>query len=83
MAKPKVKEVIVVEGRYDKNTLSQVVDAVIVELGGFAVFNDKEKQAFLRKLAKERGCKPTYRTSTARRSASARAARRASSASRA
>ena len=55
MAKPKVKEVIVVEGRYDKNTLSQVVDAVIVELGGFAVFNDKEKQAFLRKLAKEWG----------------------------
>ncbi len=55
MAKPKVKEVIVVEGRYDKNTLSQVVDAVIVELGGFAVFNDKEKQAFLRRLAKERG----------------------------
>ena len=55
MAKPKVKEVIVVEGRYDKNTLSQVVDAVIVELGGFAVFNDKEKQAFLRKLAKEQG----------------------------
>ena len=51
----KVSEVIVVEGRYDKNTLSQVVDAVIVELGGFAVFNDKEKQAFLRKLAKERG----------------------------
>ena len=48
MAKPKVKEVIVVEGRYDKNTLSQVVDAVIVELGGFAVFNDKEKQSFLR-----------------------------------
>ena len=47
MAKPKVKEVIVVEGRYDKNTLSQVVDAVIVELGGFAVFNDREKLAFL------------------------------------
>lgn len=46
MAKPKVKEVIVVEGRYDKNTLSQVVDAVIVELGGFAVFNDKESRPF-------------------------------------
>ena len=61
MAKPKVKEVIVVEGRYDKNTLSQVVDAVIVELGGFAVFNDKEKQAFLRKLAKERGLDNGYR----------------------
>ena len=55
MAKPKVKEVIVVEGRYDKNTLSQVVDAVIMELGGFSVFNNREKQAFLRKLARERG----------------------------
>ena len=55
MAKPKVKEVIVVEGRYDKNTLSQVVDAVIVELGGFAVFNDREKLAFLRRLAEQRG----------------------------
>lgn len=55
MAKPRVREVIVVEGRYDKNALSQVVDAAIVELGGFAVFNDKEKQAFLRRLARERG----------------------------
>ena len=62
MAKPKVKEVIVVEGRYDKNTLSQVVDAVIVELGGFAVFNDKEKQAFLRKL----GASSSSPTPTAR-----------------
>lgn len=31
--KKKIREVIVVEGRYDKNTLSQVVDAVIVETG--------------------------------------------------
>ena len=37
----KIKEVIVVEGRYDKNTLSQVVDATVVTLGGFAVFNDR------------------------------------------
>ena len=51
----KVKEVIVVEGRYDKNTLAQVVDATVVTLGGFAVFNDKEKVAFLRRLAAERG----------------------------
>ena len=51
----KIREVIVVEGRYDKNTLSQIVDATVVTLGGFAVFNDREKQAFLRKLAKERG----------------------------
>ena len=51
----KIKEVIVVEGRYDKNTLAQVVDATVVPLGGFAVFNDKEKVAFLRRLAEERG----------------------------
>ena len=50
----KIKEVIVVEGRYDKNTLSQVVDATVVTLGGFAVFNDREKLAFLRRLALER-----------------------------
>ena len=37
-----VKEVIVVEGRYDKNTLSQIFDAVIVETAGFGVFNDRE-----------------------------------------
>lgn len=53
--KPKIKEVIVVEGRYDKNTLSQVVDATIVELGGFAFFNDAEKLALLRRLAETRG----------------------------
>ena len=51
----KIKEVIVVEGRYDKNTLSQIVDATVVTLGGFAVFNDREKVAFLRRLAEERG----------------------------
>lgn len=51
----KVREVIVVEGRYDKNALSQVVDATIVTLGGFAVFNDREKLVFLRRLAERRG----------------------------
>ena len=51
----KIREVIVVEGRYDKNTVSQVVDAAVVTLGGFAVFNDREKLAFLRRLARERG----------------------------
>ena len=39
-----VKEVIVVEGRYDKNALSQVVDAVILETAGFGIFNDRQKQ---------------------------------------
>jgi len=51
----RVKEAIVVEGRYDKNTLSQVVDAVIVETSGFGVFKDKEKLALLRRLAEKRG----------------------------
>lgn len=51
----KVREVIVVEGRYDKNTLSQIVDAVIVETGGFGIFNDRQKQKLLRKMAEERG----------------------------
>lgn len=44
-----------VEGRYDKNTLSQVVDGVILETSGFGVFKDEEALALLRRLAKERG----------------------------
>ena len=51
----RIKEVIVVEGRYDKNALSQVVEATVVTLGGFAVFNDREKLAFLRRLAEKQG----------------------------
>ena len=51
----RIKEVIVVEGRYDKNTLSQLVDTVIIETNGFAIFKDGEKAAFLRRLAAERG----------------------------
>ena len=50
-----IKEVIVVEGRYDKNTLSQVVDAVIIETSGFGIFNDVQKQKLLRKMAETRG----------------------------
>lgn len=51
----RIREVIAVEGRYDKNTLSQIVDATIVTLGGFSVFNDREKLAFLRRLAEKQG----------------------------
>lgn len=53
--KPRIKEVIVVEGRYDRNALAQVVDATVVETGGFSVFNNREKLAFLRRLAEKRG----------------------------
>ncbi len=50
-----IREVIIVEGRYDKNTLSQIVDATIVETKGFGIFKDKDKQEMLRSLAKRRG----------------------------
>ena len=50
-----IKEVIVVEGKYDKNTLSQIVDATIVETAGFGIFKDKKSQDMLRSLAKRRG----------------------------
>ena len=51
----RVREVIVVEGRYDKNALKQAVDAAVVETGGFGVFKDRERLALLRRLAAERG----------------------------
>lgn len=51
----KIKEAIVVEGRYDKNTLSQIVDAPILETSGFGIFKDKEQMALLRKIAQVRG----------------------------
>ena len=51
----RIREVIVVEGRYDKNALKQVVEATVVETGGFGVFNDRERLALLRRLAAERG----------------------------
>ncbi|MBR1659495.1 MAG: DUF4093 domain-containing protein [Oscillospiraceae bacterium] len=51
----RIKEVIVVEGRYDKNTLRQVVEATVVCTDGFGIFRDREKQALLRALAEKRG----------------------------
>lgn len=53
--KPRIKEVIVVEGRYDKNTVSQVVDATIIETSGFGIFSDDDKLSLLRQLAEKRG----------------------------
>ena len=51
----KIREAIVVEGRYDKNTLSQIVDAPILETSGFGIFKDKEQLNLLRKVAQSRG----------------------------
>lgn len=51
----KIKEAIVVEGRYDKNTLSQILDAPILETSGFGIFKDKPQMALLRRIAENRG----------------------------
>jgi len=51
----KIKEAIVVEGRYDKNTLSQIVDAPILETSGFGIFRDKQQLDLLRRVAQTRG----------------------------
>ena len=51
----RIKEAILVEGRYDVNTLRQVVDAPIFETAGFGIFKNKEKMAMLRRVAEKRG----------------------------
>ena len=51
----KIREAIVVEGRYDKNTLSQIVDAPILETAGFGIMKDKAQLSLLRKVANTRG----------------------------
>ena len=51
----KIKEAILVEGRYDKNTLSQIVDAPILETSGFGIFKDKKQMLLLRQVAEKRG----------------------------
>ena len=51
----KIKEAILVEGRYDRNTLAQIVDAPILETAGFGIFRDKVQMALLRRVAEKRG----------------------------
>ena len=51
----RIKQAIVVEGRYDKNALSQVVDTLIIETRGFGIFKDPERMALLRRAAERRG----------------------------
>ena len=53
--KKKLTLPVIVEGRYDKNTLSQLFDAMIIPVDGFGIFNSKEKQALIRKLAEGGG----------------------------
>ena len=51
----KIRQAILVEGRYDKNTLSQIVDAPILESSGFGIFKDKKQMDLLRQVAMKRG----------------------------
>lgn len=51
----KIREAIAVEGRYDKNTLAQIVDAPILETAGFGIMKDKARLALLRRVAQARG----------------------------
>lgn len=51
----RIREAIVVEGRYDKNTLSQLVDTLILETAGFGIFKNEEQMALLRRVAARRG----------------------------
>lgn len=51
----KILEAIVVEGRYDKNTLSQIVDAPIFQTDGFGIMNDRAQLTLLRRVAQKRG----------------------------
>lgn len=51
----RVKEAVIVEGRYDRIKLSSLIDGLIIETGGFRVFKDKERLSLIRRLAKERG----------------------------
>ena len=51
----RIKEAILVEGRYDINTVRQVVDTVVLESGGFRIFNNKDQLKLLRRIAQTRG----------------------------
>lgn len=53
--KPHISLPIIVEGKYDKNTLSQLVDAHILPTDGFAIFHAKERQAYLRRVCEAHG----------------------------
>jgi len=52
--KKRIRLPIIVEGRYDKSTLSSIFSATVITTGGFGIFNSKEKRALIKKLA-ERG----------------------------
>ena len=54
MEKIKIHPIIIVEGRYDKNLLSQIFDTIIIETCGFGIFKAKDKLELIRRLAQKR-----------------------------
>lgn len=55
MNKLALKEAVIVEGRYDRIKLSEIISSPVIDTGGFRVFKDKEKQSLIRKIAEQRG----------------------------
>lgn len=55
MEKIKVREVIIVEGKYDLNTIKQLVDGIVLTTDGFGIFHNSEKLSLIRRMAKSRG----------------------------
>lgn len=51
----KLRQAVIVEGKYDKIKLSSLLDAVIITTEGFGIFKDKERMELLRTLAKKQG----------------------------
>ena len=51
----KIRETIIVEGNYDNIRLSPLFDACIIELGGFQIYNNKDRLALIRKIAEKTG----------------------------
>ena len=51
----KLKEAVIVEGKYDKIKLSSLVDGLIITTDGFGIFKDREKRELIKTLAKKRG----------------------------
>ena len=51
----KLKQAVIVEGRYDKIKLKNIIDAPIIETNGFRIFNDKQRQSLIRQIAEKRG----------------------------
>ncbi len=55
MDKPKIREIVIVEGKYDAIAVKNVFDATVVQTGGFSLFNDRKKMDMIREMALNRG----------------------------